>query len=431
MTSATIETTPKRMPVRHIAAVVIGNALEFYDFLTYSYFSIYIGKTFFPSSDPAWSLLLSLATFGIGFIMRPLGGYVIGRMGDRRGRRPAMMLSMLLMGIAVAGMALTPSYASIGIAAPALVIMFRLIQGFALGGQVGPATSYMLEAAPPRLRGFYSSLQYASQDTASMVAGIVGVTLSMMLTSDQLVDWGWRVAVGLGVLAVPYGLWLRSGLPETAFDATDKTVAPRVKVSVRPYARAIALTVAMLGAATISNYTISYLVTYSLDTLHLPATVAFGAPIIAGICFVLSEPLSGWLSDIWGRKPLMIWPGIVLLVSIFPAFYLLNRYPTAMTLYLAGGFLVLLQGLCTTPILTSFTETIPKAVRAGTVGIVYAFAIAIFGGSTQFILKWLIETLHDPMAPAYYMTITFAIGLVAMFLTRETAPVKTGLVSSS
>jgi MFS family permease len=415
-----------RMPVRHVAAVVIGNALEFYDFLTYSYFSIYIGKTFFPSSDPAWSLLLSLATFGIGFIMRPLGGYVIGRMGDTRGRRPAMMLSMLLMGIAVAGMALTPSYASIGIAAPALVIVFRLVQGFALGGQVGPATSYMLEAAPPRLRGFYSSLQYASQDTASLVAGIVGVALSTMLTNDQLVEWGWRVAVGLGVLAVPYGLWLRSGLPETAFEGDDETRAPRQPVSMRPYIRPIALTIAMLGAATIANYTITYLTTYTIDTLHLPATVAFGAPIVGGICFVISEPLSGWLSDKWGRKPLMIWPGIVLLLAIYPLFYLLNAYPGALVLYVVAGTLVILQGLCTTPILTSFTETIPKAVRAGTVGIVYAVAIAIFGGSTQFVVKWLIETLHDPMAPAYYMTATFAIGLVAMFLTRETAPSKTG-----
>lgn len=431
MTAVTIDTTPKRMPVRHVAAVVIGNALEFYDFLTYSYFSIYIGKTFFPTSDSATSLLLSLGTFGLSFLMRPLGGYVIGRMGDRRGRRPAMMLSMLLMGVAVAAMALTPSYASIGVAAPVLVLVFRLMQGFALGGQVGPATSYMLEAAPPRLRGFYSSLQYASQDAASMVAGIVGVVLATMLTGDQLIDWGWRVAMGLGVLAVPYGLWLRSGLPETAFEGEAGTAAPSIRVSVRPYVRAIVLTVAMLGAATISNYTISYLTTYTIDTLHLPAAIAFGAPIIGGLCFVLSEPLSGWLSDRWGRRPLMIWPGLVLLVTIYPTFYLMNAFPGALTLYGGGAFLVLLQGLCTTPILTTFTETIPRAVRAGTVGMVYAIAIAVFGGSTQPLLKWLIELLHDPLVPAYYMTGTFLIGLIAMFLTRETAPSKTGRSSTS
>ena len=180
----------------------------------------------------------------------------------------------------------------------------------------------------------------------------------------------------------------------------------------------------MLGAATIANYTINYLVTYSLDTLRLPATIAFGAPVVAGICFVASEPLSGWLSDKWGRKPMMLVPGILLLISIWPAFFLLNRYPGALTLYSAGAVLVILQGLCTTPILTSFTETLPRAVRAGTVGIVYAFAIAIFGGSSQFILKWLIGITGDPLAPAYYMTGTFAIGLIAMALTRESAPVK-------
>jgi MFS transporter, MHS family, citrate/tricarballylate:H+ symporter len=439
------------IPIRHVAAVVVGNALEFYDFVTYSFFSLYIGRAFFPSATAAGSLLLSLATFGVGFVMRPVGGIVIGRMGDRRGRRPAMILALMLMGIAITGLALTPSYASIGIAAPILVIVFRLLQGFALGGQVGPATAYMIEAAPPLRRGFYASLQFASQDFAVLVAGLIGLLLANTMDAQQLEDWGWRIALLAGATIVPFGLWLRKNLPETAFvdpsglaplaPQDDEAGAlanarsrhaevraeqrdPRQAQSIRPYARAIALTMAMLGAATIANYTINYLVTYSLDTLRLPATIAFGAPAIAGVCFVLSEPLSGWLSDKFGRKPVMLMPGVLLLIAIWPAFFLLNRYPGALTLYGAGAVLVILLGLCSTPILTSFTETLPKAVRSGTVSIVYAFAIAIFGGSSQFILKWLIETTGDPLAPAYYMTATFAIGLLAMALTKESAPVK-------
>jgi MFS transporter, MHS family, citrate/tricarballylate:H+ symporter len=410
------------MPLRHVAAVTVGNALEFYDFITFAYFSIYIGRAFFPGE---YSLLASLLTFGVSFLMRPVGGFVIGRWADRRGRRPALVLCLMLMGIAVTGMALTPSYASIGIAAPILLIMFRLLQAFALGGQVGPATAYMVEAAPPQHRGFYTSLQYTSQDFASLVAGLVGVTLANLMDEQGLQDWGWRIALLLGSVVVPFGLWLRVTLPETAVVATP--TAPREHVRIRPYARAIALTIAMLGAATIANYTINYLTTYALDTLKLPATIAFWVPVVSGLVFVLSEPFSGWLSDRIGRKPVMVWPGFLLLIAIWPAFYLLNAHPGAFALLSMTAVLVLLQGLSTTPILTSLTETLPMAVRAGTIGIVYAVAIATFGGSTQPLAKVFIDASGDPLAPAYYMTATWLIGLIAMALTKETAPVKVGL----
>src|SRR5580704_258266 len=182
------------LPLRKVVAVGVGNALEFYDFLTFSFFAIQIGHSFFPQSLTSHGLLYSLATFGVGFLTRPLGGVVIGMYGDRVGRKPAMVLSFALMGASILGLALTPSYAQIGIAAPILLVIFRLLQGFALGGEVGPTTAFLVEAAPPHRRGLYCSLQVATQNVAGLAAGIVGFALSGLLSPSQLDAWGWRLA---------------------------------------------------------------------------------------------------------------------------------------------------------------------------------------------------------------------------------------------
>src|SRR6185369_7837444 len=204
----------QRLPVRQVLAVVAGNAIEFYDFVTYAFFAAQIGRTFFPSESPGASLLASLATFGAGFLTRPLGALVIGRYADRAGRKPAMLWSFWLMGIAVIGMPLVPAYSTIGVAAPLLVIAFRLLQGFALGGEVGPNTAFLMEAAPPRRRGFYVSMQATSADFAVLIAGLVGVALASFLDSAQLDAWGWRVALIPGAVIVPFGLYLRRSLLE-------------------------------------------------------------------------------------------------------------------------------------------------------------------------------------------------------------------------
>ena len=195
--------------------MALGNAIEFYDFVTYAFFAAQIGRAFFPSDIPGTSLLASLATFGAGFLTRPLGALVLGRLGDRIGRKPAMIASFALIGIGVTGLPLIPSYASIGIAAPILAICFRLIQGFALGGEVGPSTAFLMEAAPPLRRGFYISLQATSADVAVMVAGLVGVGLASLLDAAALDSWGWRVALLAGAIIIPFGLVLRRTLGET------------------------------------------------------------------------------------------------------------------------------------------------------------------------------------------------------------------------
>src|ERR1700692_3897599 len=181
---------PPYLPLRSVLAVGVGNALEFFDFLTFSFFAIPIGHCFFPQSLTAHGLLYSLATFGVGFLPRPLGAVVIGIYGDRTGRKPAMVLSFALMGAAILGLVLTPSYAQIGIAAPILLVIFRLVQGFALGGEVGPSTAFLVEASPPLRRGLYLALQYATQDFAVLVAGLVGFVLSSVLTPTDLQSWG-------------------------------------------------------------------------------------------------------------------------------------------------------------------------------------------------------------------------------------------------
>ncbi|MGZ5923471.1 MAG: MFS transporter [Rhizomicrobium sp.] len=423
--------TGASIPLRSVAAVVVGNGLEFYDFLTYGYFAIYIGRTFFPGASPSSSLLLSLATFGAGFLTRPIGAMIIGPMGDRIGRKPAMMMSFSLMGIAIVGLALTPSYGRIGVAAPILVLLFRLMQGFALGGEVGPTTAYLVEAAPPERRGFYASMQYATQDGAVLFAGIVGTTLAYLLSAQQLQDWGWRAAMLVGALIVPFGLMIRSRLPETLHAADDAALAPDAtagKLSsagrIRPYLAVIIFGLMMLTAGTIGSYSNSYMTTYALNTLHMPATVAFGVIIVGGAFSVPFELLSGFLSDKFGRKPIMIMFSAMLLVSVLPAFWLISHDRTTLTFYGASAWLNTLAALGSTPVIVTLTESLPRSVRSGAVAMVYAFAISIFGGSTQFTITKLLVITGNPLAPAYYWTGAAVIGLVAMILVKESAPVK-------
>src|SRR5580704_14363363 len=200
---------------RHVVAVIAGNALEFYDFITYAFFSIQIGHAFFPSQSAYGSLMLSLATFGAGFLTRPIGAFVIGNFADRAGRRPAMMLCFILMGCSIVGMAVIPPYTLIGIAAPILAVIARMTQGFSLGGEIGSNTAYLSEAAPPRRRGFIVSWQGACQNIAQVAGGLVGIAVNHWLPAAAVDAYGWRIAFLIGAITVPFGLWLRSSLPET------------------------------------------------------------------------------------------------------------------------------------------------------------------------------------------------------------------------
>jgi MHS family citrate/tricarballylate:H+ symporter-like MFS transporter len=421
--------TARRVPLRHVMAVFVGNGLEFYDFLTFSYFAVYISRAFYPGGTSSAALLATLATFGAGFLTRPIGAIVIGGMGDRIGRKPAMVFSFTLMGVAIVGLALTPSYAVIGPAAPLLVLFFRLVQGFALGGEVGPTTAFMAEAAPPNRRGLYLSMQYATQDAAVLVAGLVGTSLAALLTAQQLQDWGWRAALLLGACIVPFGLMLRSTLPETLGQRHPEEAAPPAPSSggrPRPYLRIVVLGLMMLTAGTIGSYTLNYMTTYALDTLRLPATISFSLLILNGGVSMGFEVLSGWLSDKFGRKPVMIAPAVLLVLAIFPCFWVIDHVRSLGALYGAEAVMAILASLASVPVIVTITETLPPHIRSGAVATIYAFAISIFGGSTQFVIKLLLDRTGNPLAPAYYWTAAAIMGLVAMSLVKESAPVRLG-----
>ncbi len=417
----TIPEPPRSVPVRHVAAVVVGNALEFYDFLTYAFFAVYIGRAVFPSSSPTASLLASLATFGVGFVTRPIGSVVIGRMGDRAGRKPAMVLSFSLMGIAIVGLALTPPHDKIGIAAPILVIFFRMLQGFALGGEVGPTTAFLLEAAPIEKRGFYTSFQAWTQNLSVLVSGLVGFGLARMLSERQLQDYGWRIAFLIGAAIVPFGLMVRRSLPET-LHAPDG--GKREHIPLRPYLPVAVLGLLLLACGTVGAYLRTYMTTYAIATLHMPTTVAFMATIVTGVCGVCFDLVSGALSDRFGRKPMMLVPGVLLLAAIFPGFYVISHYRTTTTLLGAVAVLSILATFTTSPMIIWLTESFPAAIRSAGVAIVYAVAIATFGGTTQYAVTWLIRATGNPLAPAWYWTVAMVVGVAAMVATRESAPLK-------
>jgi MFS transporter, MHS family, citrate/tricarballylate:H+ symporter len=411
------------LPARHVFAVAVGNALEFYDFVTYAFFAAQIGRAFFPSASPGTSLLASLATFGAGFLTRPLGAYVLGRLGDRVGRKPAMLWSFGLIGVGVIGLPLVPTYASIGIFAPLLAITFRLIQGFALGGEVGPSTAFMMEAAPPLKRGLYISMQAMSADVAVMVGGLVGVVLASTLSSAALDSWGWRVALLAGGAIVPMGLYMRKTLAETLRPLARRGEAPKI----RRYGRKAAAGLALLAAATTTNYLLTYMTTYASSTLGMSASVAFGATAIVGLSGVICDPLGGWLSDRFGRKPVMIIPWLFLALAVFPCFWLLAHERSAFALYLACGVLACASTLSTSTSLVAVTESLPHRVRSGALSILYALSISIFGGSTQFNVALITRLTGSELAPAWYMIGGVTVGLIALWVMPETAPIKVGV----
>ena len=379
-----------RLTKPQLAAVMAGNGLEFYDFLIFGFFAVQIGAVFFPSQDSTTSLLQTLLVFGVGFLTRPLGGMVIGPLGDRIGRKPAMLFCFGLMGFSILGMVLTPSFENIGWAAPVLVVIFRLLQGFALGGEVGPATAFLMEAAPTEKRGLYVSLQFATQQAAILAAGLVGVVLSSLLSPQDLNQWGWRVAMLLGVAVVPFAIVMRRTLPETLELRPD---APRQKLS-RAHLWLALVTIAMMASATIATFTMTYMNIFATHTLGLSSSIAFGAVVVAGRSS--ASRLLEVMSEL--RTPLALYAGTALM-AICLAFSLPS-------------------------IMCSLSESLPQEMRSGGIGIIYAVAISIFGGTAQFVVAWLTAASGSPLAPAWYMSAALVVGLCGMLLTRETAPVK-------
>lgn len=303
-------------------------------------------------------------------------------------------------------------------------MIFRLAQGFALGGEVGPSTAFLVEAAPPNRRGFYVSLQFMTQDLAVLGAGVAGFVLTTSLTPAALDAWGWRAAFLIGTGVVPVGLYLRGNLPETLHDADRRvTTAAQRRVPVR----VIVLALMLMMAALIYIYGLDYITTYAQDSLHMSPALAFGATVLIGLCAVVADPVSGLLSDRIGRRPLMLGAVVILVPVLVPAYMAMTELHSVLVVYGASAILAVLQAFLTVPALVSVTESLPKAVRSGALAMIYAIATLVFGGSTQFAIKGLTDLSGSALAPAWYMTGAVLIGGIAMTLMRETAPVKAGL----
>ncbi len=420
---------------RHIAAATIGNALEFYDFLTYAFFSIQIGHAFFPPQSAYGSLMLSLATFGAGFVTRPIGAFFIGNYSDRAGRRPAMMLCFVLIGCAIVGMALIPTYAQIGIAAPILAVIARMLQGFSLGGEIGSNTAFLLEAAPIGQRGLIVAWQGASQNLALIAGGLVGVFLTTVLPPAALDAYGWRIAFLLGAAAVPFGLWLRTNLPETLHapepDLTGLGPEPGPTAVLTQsrgrqafaHWRIFALALVVLASGTIGTYIFAYIVTYAQATLHMTARVGFIAETAGYVLGIATILFGGWLSDRHGRRPINVWGNLVFLAMIYPTFAWINATRSEFALITGMTVLSGVQSFMWGSFYAAVAESLPKAIRGSGFGIAYSVSIAAFGGTTQLVATWLIHVTGSAMAPAWYMIGATSLGQIALMLMAESAPV--------
>jgi MFS family permease len=405
---------------RVVIAASTGNALEFYDFITFAYFAIQIGETFFPFRSPFLSLMASLATFWAGFFTRPLGALLLGGFADRHGRKPAMMISMALMGAGIATLAITPGYERIGVAAPAIAVLARMVQGFALGGEVGSATVYMLEGSEDHRRGFAISWQGASQQIAATSAALIGLALSVALTHAQLLAFGWRIALLFGTLIVPVALVIRRALPETLAAQTPQARP----VLLRPYLRPIVCGFFAIASGTVSTYIFHYMATFGQNTLGLSTTVSMAGELANDSISVLVVLFFGSLSDRIGRRPVMILGKASFAVLIVPCFLWLLTLRGAVSFIGANFLLSAADSIYGGAMYAAISESLPQAVRVRVFALVYALPVCIFGGSTQLFVTWLLHVTGSPMALAVYLTLTALVGLVAMWAMRESAPAR-------
>ena len=430
---------PKKVKKSVVAAVVIGNALEFYDFLVYATFAVYIGHVFFPAGSEYSSLLASVAVFGVGFFTRPLGGILIGAYADRAGRRPALMLTIALITIGTLALALTPSFDAIGWWAPVIVVVARLIQGLGLGGEVGPSSSFLIEVAPQRSRGLYGSWQFASQGAAITVAGIFAFTLSEFYSPEDLQSWGWRVAFALGLILIPVAFYLRRALPETLSQSDAASAKkPEDNVSVRghPHARQsgraiprtklgnytkeVILSVLMITGGTVSTYITLYMSSFAITTLKMPPTISLAATIVVGVALFVFSLIGGMLSDKFGRRGVIFVTRLALIMAVLPLFTWLIEDKTPNMLFIVCFIISGLSALSTAALLVSILELFPTRLRSLAMSITYAVGVSIFGGTTQFVVTWLLNATQSPYAPVWYMMATSMVTIIAAYLIPET-----------
>ncbi|CAE6820898.1 MFS transporter [Paraburkholderia domus] len=412
-------TALRRKQVRRaVIAASIGNALEWFDMIAYGTFALIIAKLFFPTTNESASLLLALATFGVSFLMRPLGAIVLGSYADRAGRKAALTMSIFLMMIGTLIIVVVPTHAHIGIAASVIILIARLIQGFSAGGEFGSATAFLIEYAPDR-RAYYASWQVASQGGAILLAALFGAVLNATLTQVQLESWGWRVPFIFGLLIAPVGYYIRRHMEETPeFSEAEASKSPLSDMFSGQKLRLL-VTVGFVALGSVGNYLALYMPTYSIRQLGLPATVGFMATLVVGVIMALASPYFGALADRKGPARVMTVAAALTAVLCYPLFSLVVNHPTVGTLMIVQVALGTLATAYFAPMPALMSAIFPVQVRTTGLSLGYNIAVTVFGGFAPFILTWLIASTGSKLSPSYYLLAIAGMALVSLTMARR------------
>ncbi|CAD6560784.1 MFS transporter [Paraburkholderia sabiae] len=408
---------------RAIIATVLGNGLEWFDWTVFSFFSVTIAKLFFPTGNELTSILLAVGTFGVGFFMRPVGGIILGVYADKAGRKAALSLIILLMALGTAIIGFAPTYEQAGIVAPVLIVFARLLQGFSAGGEMGGATAFLTECAPPGKRAFYSSWILSSTGFSVLLGAGVGTFVNTSLDPAALHSWGWRVPFLLGILIGPVGYYIRSRMDETAaFSAVEEEAkhnSPLKEVLAR-FPRETLATFSMVILWTVITYVLLfYMPTYSVRTLHLDPSTGFIAGMVGGAVIMFVSPIVGRLADVYGRRIFISGSAVAILVLVWPMFAWINRSPGLTSLLVFQiVFGALFSGYAGS-ILAAFSELFPTKVLSTGLSVAYNLAVTVFGGFTPFVVTWLMASTGSNMVPAYYVIAAAAISLVGSRFVKD------------
>jgi MFS family permease len=414
----------RKSKIWSVIRVSSGNFLEMYDFMVFGYYAAAIGNAFFPSGNPFVSLMLSLMTFGAGFLMRPLGAIVLGAYTDLHGRRAGLILTLSLMSLGIISIACMPGYASIGLLAPLLVLVGRLLQGFSAGMELGGVSVYLSEISTPGHKGFYVSWQSASQQVAVMFAALLGVVLSSILPPQQMMLWGWRIPLLLGCVIIPFLFRLRRSLQET-----DEFVARTHKPTISEILHSLASSwqIVIIGTmlatmTTVSFYMITaYTPTFGSSVLHLASIDSLIVTLCVGASNLFWLPVMGALSDRIGRRPLLVVFTSLMLVTAYPVMLWLVREPSLSRLLAVELWLSFIFGSYNGAMVVFLTEIMPVSVRTSGFALAYSLATAIFGGFTPAISTYLIHVTGNRAIPGVWLSFAAGCGLVAAVLARPHA----------
>lgn len=385
-----------------VIAASVGNGLEWFDLTVYGTFAVTISALFFPTDNPTASLMLAFLSFGVSFIMRPIGAVVIGRYSDRKGRKAGLMLSILLMFVGTLIIAVAPTAATIGIAASIIIVLARLLQGFSAGGEFASSTTFLVEYAPDR-KSFYGSWQVATQGAAILLAGLFGFVLNNYLSEQSVESWGWRVPFIFALLIGPVGVYIRSTMKETPeFRSTVPSEAPVIETFTANRARLWTI-VGVVALCTVSAYMALFMPTYAVVDLGMDSAGAFVSTLTFGGVLFVSAPLFGVLADRIGTTRVMLPAAVASAVVAVPLFALIATVPHLAVMIGIEVVFGLLAAAYFGPVPALMSAVFPAASRTTGMSIAYNIAVTVFGGFAPFILTWLISVTHTVLAPSFYL----------------------------